>query len=65
MYYLVIKNLGIQKCIDKNKNDIYENDQSYECVKDLEFVKNKIIKRIKIKCTEIPESNVEATVYSD
>ena len=65
MYYLVINNLGVQKCIDKNKNDIYENDQYYECVQDLEFIKNKIIKKIKINCTEIPGSIIKATVYSD
>ena len=65
MYYLVIMNLGVQKCIDKNKNDIYENDQYYECLKDLEFIKKKIIKRIKINCTEIPGSILNATVFSD
>jgi len=65
MYYLVIKNLGIEKCIDKNRNDIYENDQYYSCLQDLCFVKNKMIRRIKIKCTEISGTILNATVYSD
>jgi hypothetical protein len=65
MYYLTIKNLGIEKCIDKNKDDIYEDDQYYSYLLDFFFVKTRIVKYIKIKCIEIPGPLFNATVYSD
>jgi hypothetical protein len=65
MYYLAIKNLGIEKCIDKNINDIYEDGQYYSYLPDFYFVKNKIVKKIKIKCIEIPGPVFHAIVYSD
>jgi deoxyadenosine/deoxycytidine kinase len=65
MYYLTIKNLGTEKCIDKNVEDIYEDDQYYSCLPDFFFVKNRIVKLIKIKCIEMSGSVFDATVYSD
>ncbi len=65
MYYLTIKNLGTEKCIDKNVKDIYEDYQYYSYLPDFFFVKNRIVKLIKIKCIEMPGSVFEATVYSD
>jgi len=65
MYYLTIKNLGTEKCIDKNVEDIYEDDQYYSYLPDFFFVKNRIVKFIKIRCIEIPGSVFDATVYSD
>jgi hypothetical protein len=65
MYYLVIKNLGIEKCIDKNTEDIYESNQSYECNKVLPFEKKELIKRIKIRCTVFPGRLINAVVYKD
>jgi hypothetical protein len=65
MYYLAVKNLGIEKCIDKNKNDIYEDDQYYSYLPDLFFVKTRIVRHIKIRCIEIPGADFNATVYSD
>jgi hypothetical protein len=65
MYFLAIKNLGTEKCIDKNIDDIYEDDQYYSFLPDFYFVKKRIVKCIKIKCTEIPGSVFNATVYSD
>ena len=65
MYYLVIKNLGVEKCIDKNHDDIYEDNQYYSCLQDLYFVKTRVVKRIWISCTEIPGTVFNATVYSD
>jgi len=65
MYYLTIKNLGTEKCIDKNVEDIYEDDQYYSYLPDFYFVKNRTVKSIKIKCIEMPGSVFNATVYSD
>ena len=65
MYYLTIKNLGTEKCIDKNVEDIYEDDQYFSYLPDFFFVKNRTVKLIKIKCIEMPGSVFDATVYSD
>jgi hypothetical protein len=65
MYYLVIKNLGVEKCIDKNKNDIYRSKGYYNCHSDLRFRKKVLIREIKIKCIEFPDSEIIASVYSD
>ena len=65
MYFLVIKNLGVEKCIDINKDDIYENGQHYKCNLDLDFVKNRMVKNIRISCTGLPRSVINAIVYSD
>jgi hypothetical protein len=65
MYYLAIKNLGIEKCIDKNKDDIYKDYQYYSYLPDFFFVRTRIVRYIKIKCIEIPGSVFDATVYSD
>jgi deoxyadenosine/deoxycytidine kinase len=65
MYYLTIKNLGTEKCIDKNIEDIYEDDQYFSFLPDFFFVKTRIVKIIKIKCIEMPGSVFDATVYSD
>jgi hypothetical protein len=65
MFYLVIKNLGVEKCIDKNHSDIYEDGQYYSFMQELYFVKNRFVKRIGINCIEIPGTFYNATVYSD
>jgi hypothetical protein len=65
MYYLTIKNLGIEKCIDKNSEDIYKDDQYYSYLPDFFFVKTRIVRHIKIRCIEIPGPAFDATVYSD
>jgi hypothetical protein len=65
MYYLVIKNLGIEKCIDRNVEDIYEDGQYYSYLPDFFFVRHKTVKSVKIKCLEMPGPVFSAIVYSD
>jgi hypothetical protein len=65
MYYLAIKNLGVEKCIDKNIENIYEDGQYYSFLPDISYVKNKIVRSIKIRCTEIPGKVFHAVIYSD
>lgn len=65
MYYLVIKNLGVEKCIDKNTDDIYNSNQSYHCKQSLSFEKKELIRRIKIRCTGLPGRLINAVVYKD
>ncbi len=51
MYYLAITNMGVEKCIDRNTDDIYEDGQYYSFLPDFFYVKNKIVRSIKIRCT--------------
>lgn len=65
MYYLIITNLGVEKCIDKNSEDIYEDGQFYSYLPNFYFVKNRLVKSVKIKCIEIPGPVFIANVYTD
>lgn len=63
MYYLVIRNLGVQKCIDSNQADIYVSGHCYTCSNDFPFIKEKLIRRVWIRCGELPGSRLLATIY--
>ena len=39
MYYLVVKNLGVEKCIDMNEEDIYTKNSFYNCKQEQKRVK--------------------------
>jgi hypothetical protein len=65
MYYLAIKNLGVEKCIDSNSENIYDDGQYYSFLPDIFYVKNKIVRSIKIRCIEIPRKVFHAVIYSD
>ncbi len=55
----------MEKCIDRNHLDIYEDGQYYSCLPDLSFVRGSLVRIIKVKCLEIPGTLISATVYSD
>jgi hypothetical protein len=63
MYYLVIRNLGVQKCIDRNRADIYVSGHCYTCSNDFPFIKEKLIRRVWIRCGELPGPRLLATIY--
>jgi hypothetical protein len=65
MYYLVIKNLEVEKCIDKNEDDIYKDNQYYHCNLKLDYVKKEFKRKIKINCIELPGTKITAIIYSD
>ena len=65
MFYLVIKNLGIEKCIDVNEEDIWVSGGTYDCRIGSEFKKGKVIRRIYIRCSQNPFSRVLATIWHD
>jgi hypothetical protein len=65
MYYLVVKNLGVEKCIDMNEEDIYTKNSFYNCQQALTLVKKEFVKKIKISCTGLPGSVINAKVYRD
>jgi hypothetical protein len=65
MYYLVIKNLGVEKCIDVSKNDYYTSARIVNCQRSFDFNPVTFVRNIKIRCIESPETLIEAVVYSD
>lgn len=65
MYYLVIVNLGIKKCIAKNRNDIYSDGYSCDCTLDLGPWGKNIVKRITINCINPSIQGIKAIVYRD
>ncbi len=67
MHYLVIENLGKVRCIDKHEMNIYKNNQSWDCLKDLDFVPGSItaVGTVTIRCHADPSVQIEATIYSD
>jgi len=65
MYYLVIRNLGVEKCVDKNKQDCYTATRVVNCQKSLNFKKGAFVRKIMIRCIESPETLIEAIVYMD
>jgi hypothetical protein len=67
MYYLVKETLGRKRCIDRNENDIYEDDQSYNCLTYIPFnVEDKsFLRSIQIRCINTQGRQTYADVYSD
>lgn len=67
MYYLVIENLGIKRCIDKYEKNIYKDGQTYNCLKNMPFNENgkKVAGTVKIRCIDDPGKITEAVVYAD
>jgi hypothetical protein len=67
MYYLVKETLGRKRCIDRNENNIYEDDQYFDCLKYIPFdMENKVFLRtIEIRCTNSPGKKTYADVYRD
>lgn len=65
MYYLVVKNLGQERCIHRSEQDIYEDGMAFPCTPDLEYVPGLFIRELKIVCSELPHTPLSARVFSD
>jgi hypothetical protein len=67
MYYLVKETLERKRCIDRNENDIYEEDQSYDCLRYIPFdAEDKaFLRTIQIRCINSQGRQTYADVYSD
>jgi hypothetical protein len=67
MFYLVKETLGRKRCIDRNKKDIYEDDQSYDCLRYIPFnIEDKtFLRTIRIMCINTPGKQTYVDVYSD
>ena len=67
MYYLIKETMGRKRCIDRNENDVYDDDQFFECLKYIPFDgENKtFLRTIRIRCINSPGRKTYADVYSD
>jgi hypothetical protein len=65
MYYLVVQNLGVERCIHRSEDDIYEDGMSFSCTPDLGFYPAYPVRKISIVCSENPDSPLLAEVYRD
>jgi hypothetical protein len=65
MYYLVIENLGVERCIHSGKEDSYRNGMSFSCTPDLDFQGGELVREISIVCSEVPDPPLKARVYRD
>jgi len=65
MYYLVVKNLGVEKCIHLSEKDLYTDGMSFICTSGLEFPGGELVRKVRIRCTEAPDPLLTAGVYRD
>ncbi len=67
MYYLVKQTMGRKRCIDINENDIYDDDQFYDCLKVFPFdeASTEFKRSVQIRCINTPGKKVSADVYND
>ena len=66
MYYLTVRNLGVERCIHRSDEDIYAEGMSYDCSEDLGLPQGNFLREVPIRCTELPgEGPLMARVYGD
>ncbi len=65
MYYLIVRNLGDERCIDRNTDDVYKDGMSFNCTLSLDQRKRKFLREVEITCIENPDESFLARVYSD
>lgn len=65
MYYLVIQNLGEERCIHQSEEDIYVDGMACGCILDLGFYPDRFIREISIVCIEHIKGPIKAKIYSD
>jgi len=65
MFYLVIKNLGVERCVERNALDIFKGKISADCGNSYEFKKGKLVRKVVVRCKNPPHAELEGLVYSD
>lgn len=63
MYYLVVRNLGVEKCIHSAEEDIYSDGMSFSCSREVEFPGGTMIREVSIQCTEVKGPPLKARVF--
>jgi|GEM_PF-1076202 hypothetical protein len=65
MYYLIIDNLGMKKCIHKSPQNIYTNNMHIGCAPSFTYSSNiQLIATITINCTGTANT-IQAGVFAD
>ena len=65
MYYLIVRNLGDERCIDRSEDDVYANGMSFNCTLSLDHKADEFLREVEIICTESPAERLIARVFSD
>lgn len=65
MFYLIVRNLGAPRCIDRNVKDVYEDGMSFDCTPDLDCSPKEFVKEIEVNCSEHPDDPMVAMVFKD
>ena len=65
MYFLVVKNLGVERCVDRDEEDIYQDGMSFDCRMDLDCQGQEFIREVEITCNELPGQRIKARVFRD
>jgi len=63
MFYVVVKNLDVVRCIDHNKDDIYVDGMALNCTADLYCAPDEFLREINVFCTKLPGEVVRAKIY--
>jgi hypothetical protein len=64
MYYLIVRNLGAPRCIDRSEEDMYEDGMFFDCAPHLDCDAKEFVREVEINCAEHPDSMV-AMVFRD
>jgi hypothetical protein len=65
MYYLIVRNLGTPRCVDRNPKDVYEDGMSFDCTQHMDCVARDFVKEVEIRCSEHPDVELIAMVFRD
>ena len=65
MFYVIVKNLDVERCIHKNEADIYVDGMALRCTTDLGCSPGTFVREVHIICTELPGELIKAEIYRD
>lgn len=63
MFYLVVQNLGVERCIHRSEENVYTDGMSLSCTPALEFPGGEPVKEISMFCSEVQGPPLRAKVY--
>ena len=63
MFYLLVQNLGVERCIHSGEEDVYTDGMTFSCTADLDFPGGEVVKEVSIVCSEVPDPPLKARVY--
>jgi len=65
MYYLIVRNLGSPRCIERNEEDVFEDGMTFDCTQHMECEAREFVKEVEIICSEHPGIELIAMVFRD